>query len=158
MGGESVVMMQLSFELNKQFINRTDSEDPVADSQHYLYAHFDFVTEEWQNKVVTAIFTKDDKSYFQLLDTDGDCAVPSEVIKEGHVYVSAFANNLVTANQSRVYIKKSGYVSDGENTDVTPNIYNQIVSQLNEMRVDIFDMKDKIENIDGGLFTDWEEG
>lgn len=150
-------MITLEFELNKQFINRTDNENPVADSKNYLRAHFTFATEDWQDKTVTVIFTKDGKSYFQLLDDDNSCDVPHEVISQGYIYVSAFANDLVTSNQSRVYIQKSGYVTEGENTEPTPNIYDQLISQFNELRVNVATMEDKIENIDGGLFTDWEE-
>ena len=155
MGGDSIVMMILNFELNKQFINRTDKEDPVADSQHYLFAHFDFVSEEWQNQAVTAIFTKDDISYYQLLDADGDCAIPHELIEKGEIFVSAFTGELITTNKSRVYIRESGYTEDGENTEPpTPNIYNQLTTQFNELRTDVYD---RLANIDGGLFTDWGE-
>lgn len=148
-------MMTLKFEIFKQFINRVDELDPVADSQNYLAAHFDFLTEEWQDKVPTAIFTKDGKSYYQLLDVDGDCMIPTEAVKKGDVYVSVFAGDLITTNESRVHIRESGYVSDGENTEEpTPNIYNQLTTQFGELRDEVHY---RLDNIDGGLFTDWEK-
>lgn len=146
-------MLKLRFEVSNQFINRVDREQPSSNSKYYLYAHFNFLTEEWKDKVVTAVFTKDKKSYMMLVDIDGDCEVPHEVIKEGNFYVSVFANTLITTNNSRVYIEPSGYTEDAENSEPpTPNIYNQLITMFDGLRDDI---DYKLDNIDGGLFTDW---
>ena len=146
-------MLKLRFEVSKQFINRVDKEQPSSDSKYYLYAHFDFLTDDWKDKVVTAVFTKDKKSYMMLVDIDGDCEVPHEVIKEGNFYVSVFANTLITTNNSRVYVEPSGYTEDAENSEPpTPNIYNQLITMFDGLRDDI---DYKLDNIDGGLFTDW---
>lgn len=148
-------MMTLKFEVFKQFINRVDKEQPSADSQYYLYAHFNFLTEDWKDKVVTAVFTKNEKSYMMLVDIDGDCEVPHEVIKEGNFYVSVFADTLITTNNSRVYVEPTGYVEDAENSEPpTPNIYNQLSTAFGELRDEVHY---RLDNIDGGLFTDWEE-
>ncbi len=147
-------MLKLKFELAKQFINRVDTENPVADSKYYLYAHFDYITDEWRDRAVTAIFTKDEVSYMALLDADGDCLVPWEVVKEGNFFVSAFTGELITTNKSRVYVEKTGYVEDAENSEPpTPNIYEQLSTQFGELRTDVYS---RLDNIDGGLFTDWE--
>ena len=146
-------MMTLKFEVFKQFINRVDKEQPSADSQYYLYAHFNFLTDDWKGKVITAVFTKDEKSYMMLVDIDGDCEVPHEVIKEGNFYVSVFADTLITTNNSRVYVEPSGYTEDAENSEPpTPNIYNQLITMFDGLRDDV---DYKLDNIDGGLFTDW---
>ena len=148
-------MLKLRFEVKNQFINRVDAIQPTADSEYYLYAHFVFLTDDWKDKVVTAIFTKDEKSYKMLVDVDGDCEVPHEVIKEGNFYVSVFADRLITTNKSRVYVEPSGYVEDAENSEPpTPNIYNQLTTAFGELRDEV---NAKLANIDGGLFTDWEE-
>ena len=148
-------MLKLRFEVKHQFINRVDKEQPSADSKYYLYAHFDFLTDEWNGKVATAIFTKDGASYMMLVDADGDCEVPHEVIKAGNFFVSIFTNNLVTTNNSRVYVEPTGYVEDAENSEPpTPNIYNQLSTAFGELRDEVHY---RLDNIDGGLFTDWEE-
>lgn len=148
-------MLKLRFDVSHQFINRVDREQPSSSSKYYLYAHFNFLTEEWKNKVATAIFTKDNISYNMLIDIDGDCEVPHEVIKDGNFYVSVFADNLITTNSSRVYVEPTGYVEDAENSEPpTPNIYNQLTTEFGELRDE---MRHKLDNIDGGLFTDWEE-
>ena len=89
-------MLKLRFDVKNQFINRVDKIQPSADSQYYLYAHFNFLTDDWKGKVITAVFAKDEKSYMMLVDIDGDCEVPHEVIKEGNFYVSVFADTLIT--------------------------------------------------------------
>lgn len=148
-------MLKLRFEVSNQFINRVDKEQPASDSKYYLYAHFNFLTDAWKNKIVTAVFTKDEESYKMLVDIDGDCEVPHEVIKEGDFYVSVFAGELITTNKSRVYVEASGYVEDAENSELpTPNIYNQLTTAFGELRDYV---TDKVDNVDGGLFTDWEE-
>lgn len=146
--------MTLEFELNKQIINRVDTEKPVSDSIDYLYAHFNYLSDEWQNKVVTAIFTKNGKSYKMLLDDTGTCLVPWEVVQEGgDVFVSCSCDTLVTATSSRVHIQKSGYVGDGENTqEPTPNIYDQLTGQFQNLKDFV---EEELQVIDGGNFEDW---
>lgn len=146
--------MTLEFEITNQFINRVDTLKPVAKSQNYLYAHFTFLTEEWQNQAVTAIFTRDDASYEVLLNTEGVGLVPWEVMQDGgDIHVSCFCDGLVTVNKSRVHIYDTGYIEEGENTqEPTPNIYDQLTSQFNALRLDV---EERFKVIDGGNFTDW---
>ena len=47
-------MRQLLFEIKHQHIARQDTFEPVAYSRNYLYAHFDFLTEEWEDGISTA--------------------------------------------------------------------------------------------------------
>ena len=148
--------MILKFEVSKQKIIRIDTEKPVADSVNYLFAHFDFLTNEWQDKTVTALFTKDADTYSVILDTSGDCLVPWEVIVGGgDVYVSCFCGDLVTVTKSRVFITESGYVSvedtvNGE--EPTPNIYEQLSQKIDNIESYT---NDRLSVIDGGNFTDW---
>lgn len=104
---------QLQFEVVNQFIKRVDKFKPVADSRNYLYAHFEFLTDEW-NDTVTAIFTKGDESYSMLLDNDNTCLVPWELLVEGgDIYVSCFCDGLVTSSSSRIFVADSGYLRGG---------------------------------------------
>jgi len=146
--------MILKFEITNQIINRIDDEKPVADSVNYLFAHFEFLTSEWEGKIITALFTKEDKSYKMILDSSGDCLVPWEVIVGGgNVYVSVYCDELITATKSRIYIAPSGYVEDAENSqEPTPEMYDQIIAQIENLRT-YTDNRLKI--IDGGNFTDW---
>lgn len=140
---------QLYFIVKNQNISRIDKFEPVAKSKNYLYAHFEFVTDEWQNKIATAIFTMGDDAYEVILDADNNCLVPWEVlIKKADVLVSVYADDLITTNNSRVYIRETGYTEDAKNSEEpTPDIYSQILERLDYVE----------HNIDGGLFTDWKE-
>ena len=142
-------MAQLQFEITNQHIKRTDTFEPVAKSQNYLYAKFTFLTDEWTG-LVTALFKTESSVYEMLLDENNECLVPWEVLtSEGNIYVSIFAGDLVTTNQSRVHIIESGYTEDAESSeDPTPSIYEQLLAKYDELN-------EKIANIDGGLFTDW---
>ena len=106
-------MPQLQFEVTHQTVNRVDTFKPVAGSKGYLSAHFEFLTDEWNN-TVTAIFTKGDISYEVLLDADNNCVVPWEVITEGgDIFVSCFCDDLITTTNSRIYIAETGYLRRG---------------------------------------------
>ncbi len=141
---------QLLFEVTNQTINRIDKFKPVADSRNYLVAHFKFLTNEWTG-IITAVFTKNDTSYKVLLNEQNECVVPWELLVDsGDIYVSCYCDNLITTTVSRITVVNSGYVEDGENTEPpTPNIYDQIIGKLNELKEDLT-------IIDGGSFTDWE--
>jgi len=137
-------MIQLFFEVEHQRIKRTDTFKPVAKSVNYLYAHFDFLTSEWNKHIITAIFRTDATAYEVILDADNNCLVPWEVLQEeGDIYVSCFTGDLVTVNKSRVHIYETGYGDLESENPPTPGIYQQILY--------------KLENIDGGLFTDWQK-
>lgn len=151
--------IQLTFEVTNQLIHRTDKFKPVADSKNYLYAHFDFLTEEWNEKIGTAIFTKDDISYKILLDVNNNCLVPWELLENGgDIYVSVFSGELITTNSSRVTIIKSGYVEEAENSqEPTPDVYSQIIASLEGVTNDLSDLRQDLLILDGGSTDDWKE-
>ena len=70
-------MKQLSFEVNGQYIKRSDNFVPVAKSRNYFYAHFDFKTPEWTG-TKTALFQLGNDRRAAVLDDNGDCLVPWE--------------------------------------------------------------------------------
>ena len=141
-------MAQLHFNVRNQMINRVDHFRPVAKSRNYLYAEFQFLTDEWQG-TATAIFKNPDNAYEMLLDENNTCLVPWEILdaEYGEFYVSVFCGNLVTANKARVRLYQSGYSDDLESSQPpTQGVYEQIIERLDNVGHDV----------DGGLFTDWE--
>ncbi len=93
---------QLQFEITHQRINRVDTFKPVSDSKNYLYAHFEFLTDEW-NGIITAIFTKNNVSYKMLLDNNNECIVPWELLVDGgDISVSCYQDYLITVNTARL--------------------------------------------------------
>lgn len=159
----------LRFTVSNQTIKRIDTFEPVARSVDYLYAHFDFLTREWDNSIKTAIFTSDNTSYEMILDENGNCKVPWESLQidsASYIRVSVFGTgeSLVTVNTASVFVRKSGYSDDLESSqDPTPGVYAQILSMVQETKDLVTEKAEEIEayvdekvaNIDGGLFTDW---
>lgn len=129
---------QLRFEIKHQTIRRTDDFNPYDKTERYLYAHFDFVTEEWKGKVVTAIFRNNNVAYEVILDKNFECEVPWETLctDDHYIQVSAFANDgtLITVGSASVFVAPSGYGDDLETSeDPTPSVYAQIMARLEEV-------------------------
>lgn len=143
-------MAQLQFYVNHQIIRRTDKFKVVSDSRNYLYAEFNFGTDEWEGKTITAIFRTSSDAYEVILDENNTCLVPWEVLQKPYqgFYVSCFAGDLITVNTAQVVVIESGYDDDSESSQPpTPSVYAQILEKLDDAK----------HNVDGGLFTDWNE-
>lgn len=120
--------MDLQFTLKNQIINRIDRNTIVSGSKNYLYAQFDFLTDDW-HPPVTAIFGK----YLVVLDNENRCLVPWEVLETpGYFTVSAFCGDLHTANTVSVYAAKSGYVEGETPSEPTPDVYTQLTGMVRD--------------------------
>lgn len=126
----------LKFVIKRQWITRIDNFKPVAKSKNYLYAKFVFSSDEWTG-IKTALFASSntENPIAQLLDENGICKVPHEVLDwdaEGDFTVSVFCGDLVTANKASVHVYETGYTDDaGQEEPPTPSIYAQILARLN---------------------------
>ena len=145
----------IQFDVSDQIITRTDDIDVVSDSIDYLQAKFNFKTAQWLTGAVTAQFRggKDGQTYEVLLDSDNMCTVPHEAlaINGGFMYVTCFTGTLITATAASVYVIKSGYDGNaGSSQPPTPSVYEQLLSRIADLELHHND-------IDGGLFTDWED-
>lgn len=141
-------MAQLQFAVNHQIISRTDNFKPVAESKNYLHAHFTFETDEWSDVVATAIFRNDTAAKEVLIDQNGDCLVPWEIIQNNGdvIYVSCFAGDLITVNMARVRIYETGYGDDLESaTPPTPSVYAQIIDRMDGIETAVEDATERTE-------------
>ena len=142
-------MAQLVFEIKNQWISRTDTFKPVAKSKNYLYAQFNFLTDEWVG-VPTAIFRNKTSAYEQIIGQDGTCLVPWEVIDvegDSEIFVSVFCGDLVTANKARVHVYDTGYGDDLESdTPPTPSVYEQILNRMAGIEEDMDDATQRAES------------
>ena len=126
----------LRFSVKNQIITRTNEFRVVARSRNYLYAQFDFATNEWQG-VKTALFyhAKLDKPKPAILDDNNVCQVPWEWLDLDETTfgtVSIFCGDLVTANVALVEILKSGYAEGGEIKPPTPDVYAQLTALIQQ--------------------------
>lgn len=126
--------MELNFTVTNQKIKYVSNLYIVEKSRNYLTAKFSFSGSEWKNVAKTAIFKKDDTVINVLLDENGRCKVPWEVITKGTLRVSVFGGDLVTVDTADVKILKSGYEEGNAPSEPTPDVYAQILKELQLVR------------------------
>lgn len=126
----------LEFNVSNQIITRVDDFKVVADSRNYLHAHFNFLTDEWENGTATAIFRNNGEAYNAILDQTNTCLVPHEVLdtEDRYVFVSVFCGDRVTANMAKVFVADSGWSDDMEASEPpTPSVYAQIIERMDDI-------------------------
>ncbi len=128
--------MILFFTVDKQIITRRDSEKVVRDSVNYLHVNFSF-SEDWTGDKTAVFKSKSGIAYNVLIDENGSCLVPWEVLKEEYFEVSAFCGDLITANVVKVFTIQSGYEIGSQGRIPTPDIYTQIIARLSAIEDEI---------------------
>lgn len=130
----------LKFVVNNQIIERTDTFVPVRSSKNYLYAEFDFQTDDWKNgESKTALFRSGDNDPVPvLLGETNTCLVPAEVLTGTSFSVSIIAGNLITANMVVVKVYESGYRT-GDIPEPSETLYEQLMTAFDETKQTVID-------------------
>lgn len=130
----------LKFVVNNQIIERTDTfVPPVRSSENYLYAEFDFQTNDWSGKSKTALFHSGDGETVPILLGDTDtCLIPAEVLTGTSFSVSIIAGNLITANIVTVKLYESGYRT-GDIPEPSQTLYEQLMTAFGEAKQTVID-------------------
>lgn len=129
----------LHFVVNNQIIIRTDTFVPVRNSRNYLYAEFEFQTEDWAGKSKTALFHSGDGETVPILLGDTDtCLIPAEVLTGTSFSVSIIAGNLITANIVTVKLYESGYRT-GDIPEPSQTLYEQLMTAFGEAKQTVID-------------------
>ena len=117
----------LEFEVNGQRLRLKGNLYVVAESVDYLKARFAF-SADWDGAAKTAIFKTADRKgvYNVILDENGICTVPSEVIHAPRFYVSVFGGSRITAHEVEVQCNVSGSAEGRAPDTPTPEVYEQI--------------------------------
>lgn len=128
-------MIRILFKLSNAEINLISKPVISSKSINYVYAHFDLLTDDW-NGVITVNFKRiendDSPSYEVVLDQNGDCKVPWEVLQdEGYVQVSAYCGDLHTSTICEFKVTKSGYAKGDASMEPTPDKYTQLIKYIN---------------------------
>ena len=128
--------MELQFQVTRQTIKRTDGCSAVADSVNYLTAEFNFESSDWDNTTKTATFRSGVSVYTVILDANGKCVVPWELIKAGKLKVSVYGDGAneyrITADTVDIPIYASGFSEGEESQHPTPSQYEQLTGALAE--------------------------
>jgi hypothetical protein len=129
----------LHFVVNNQIITRTDTFVPVRNSRNYLYAEFEFKTEDWAGKSKTALFHSGDGETVPILLGDTDtCLIPAEVLTGTSFSVSIIAGNLITANMIIVKLYESGYRTE-DIPEPSQTLYEQLMTAFDEAKQTVID-------------------
>lgn len=129
----------LKFVVNNQIIERTDTFVPVRSSKNYLYAEFDFQTNDWSGKSKTVLFRSGDNDPVPvLLGEMNSCLVPAEVLTGTSFSVSIIAGNLITANMVVVKLYESGYRT-GDIPEPSETLYEQLMTVFDEAKQTVID-------------------
>lgn len=129
----------LKFVVNNQIIERTDTFVPVRSSKNYLYAEFDFQTNDWSGKSKTVLFRNgDNDSVPVLLGETNTCLVPAEVLAGTSFSVSIVAGNLITANIVTIKLYESGYRT-GDIPEPSETLYEQLMTAFDEAKQTVID-------------------
>ena len=128
----------LKFVVNNQIIERTDTFVPVRSSKNYLYAEFDFRTDDWNGKSKTVLFRSGNDPVPVLLGETNTCLVPAEVLTGTSFSVSIVAGNLITANMVVVKLYESGY-RQGDIPEPSQTLYEQLMTAFDEAKQTVID-------------------
>lgn len=102
----------------------------VADNHGNICIHIEF-DEQWDGVGKVARFIFNGKWTDVVLDADGDCYCPSEVVKKGRFSLGVYGAELKTTTPIVVTVLPSILSDSGEELpkDPTPGIYEQILDQ-----------------------------
>lgn len=124
----------LEFNVMGQCIRRADKIVPVAKNRNYFKAKFNFESDEWTG-TKTALFIRGSYSKSQVLDSENMCDVPWEFFDtdtNACGYVSIYCGDLVTTNKEMVKILASGYRESDASVPPTPDVYQQILGEMDK--------------------------
>lgn len=129
----------LKFVVNNQIIERTDTFVPVRSSKNYLYAEFDFQTDDWSGKSKTVLFRSGDNEPIAILLGETDtCLIPAEALAGSSFTVSVIAGDMITANAVTVKLYESGY-RQGDIPEPSETLYEQLMTAFDETKQTVID-------------------
>lgn len=146
----------LHFVVNNQIITRTDNFVPVRNSRNYLYAEFEFKTEDWAGVSKIALFHNEGNEQISiLLGETNTCLIPAEVLTSTSFTVSVVASDMITANAVTIKLYESGYRT-GDIPEPSKTLYEQLMTAFGEAKQTVIDSAKESESWAHG-HTDYPE-
>lgn len=148
-------IMALKFIIDKQHISRIDRETPVEKSRHYLFAQFEFTSDEWNEIEKYVIFSnlRTGIKKTQMLNDSNIVEVPWEVLDSGTVEVSCFGGDLITNDVAKFFVAKSGYALAEVSEEPTPSIFEQIISNIDDTKKKLNSLTNIIDKCSADLIS-----
>ncbi len=110
------------------------------------------ISEEWEGMVLTAVFfNENDKTavYYAILDEDRCAVVPQEVLKDdGYIQFGlcgVLEDTVRTSEMMRYRVVLGAMAGEGSPSDPTPDLWQQILAQLNSVLPVVQELKSDLE-------------
>lgn len=128
--------------VNQRLQTATNLTSFIAGTQEFIRFVF-YLDEDWNELTVFAQFTQNGTSYNQYLDNNNGAYLPAE-ITEGTATLTlygSYENKIAVTDTLGLEIKKNNIVEDGNSTQITLSLYNQLVTEVQSLST-------KVDNID----------
>ena len=120
--------------INQKLRLATNIKSFVSGSQNFIRFYFE-LSEEWDNLSPFVQFCQDDIAYNVYLDDENSVYLPPE-ITEGKCTMALYGNYgevRATTECVSFEIEKNQLVEDGESTDISQSLYDQLVKKVKDM-------------------------
>ena len=125
------------FDVNGATLTLTQDCVVASDSIDYRKCQFTF-SDDWTEQPF-AIFKGSGKCIKQMI-VNGECFIPWEVLENpGYVYVSCFSGYRITTTIAKIYVNDSGYCEADNETEPTPEVYEQIIAYFDSIKADVLE-------------------
>lgn len=129
---------------NKVAVQTNDVVYVCNNSDFVINFTFDAEWDEFTHK--TARFVYND-SFVDVLFTGNECAVPSVISDTFKFFVGVFAGELKTTTPALVSAKKSILCDGGSPAEPTPDVYSQLLTEMNELHVQLGDIETALDGV-----------
>lgn len=140
-------MIDLAFSVQRHILTRTDNTTITTNSKQIHRVIFSF-SSEWEGTEKAAVFRQGSMSFNVILDENDSCVIPGEVLISDravdiHVSVYGIKDNTTITSTVVVVHAEMGSKTGGEVSNITPTLFEQIMSKLAEISAGQVD-EDKI--------------
>lgn len=147
--------MRINVEVvNQNLLIPPEDKYVVEGTQEFIEFHFN-LRDGWENLVVFAQFIQEDQAYNVYLDEDNNAFLPAE-IESGllHVVLYGTAGDVIAiSNNLRMRVQRTPYVGDGQSTEITLSLYQQMVDEFAQLRSTSEEQGRDMESIRSDLLT-----
>ena len=121
------------------------------------------ISEEWEGMVLTAVFFNEkDKSavYHVILDENRCAVIPQEVLKDdGYIQFGLYGtleNTVRTSEIMRYRVVLGAVTGEGTPSEPTPDLWQQILAQLNSVLPVVQELKSDLEEFKNGTEANFD--
>ena len=128
--------MRINVEVvNQNLLIPPEDKYVVEGTQEFIEFHFN-LRDGWENLVVFAQFIQENNAYNVYLDSDNNAFLPAE-IESGLLQVVLYGTAgdvIAVSNNLRMRVERTPFVGDGQSTEITLSLYQQMVDEFASIR------------------------